>query len=79
MDLEFRPIRAEEADRYLRQIETAFTYVPTEDDIGRESGIMAQVWSLLTGLQERWNGANLRHDEMQGLGFGRAVAAARAE
>jgi hypothetical protein len=35
---------------------------------------MAQVWSLLTGLQERWNGANLRYDEVQGPGFVRAVA-----
>ena len=58
---------------------TKVVIVPTENDMGRESGIMAQVWSLLTGLQERWNGANLRHDEVQGLGFGRAFAAAGAE
>ena len=40
VDLEFRPIRAEEADRYLRQIETAFTYVPTEDDIRHERSVL---------------------------------------
>lgn len=40
MDLEFRPIRPDEADRYLRLIETAFTFVPSEDDIRHERSVL---------------------------------------
>src|SRR5918994_522818 len=35
---------------------------------------MAEVWSVLTGLQERPNGANLRHGDAQAPGIMKAVA-----
>lgn len=36
MDLEFRPIEPEEAERYFRSIERAFTGVPTEEEVRLE-------------------------------------------
>ena len=36
MDLDIRAIRTDEIDRYLHEIETPFSYVPTEEDVRRE-------------------------------------------
>ena len=36
MDLDIRAIRTDEVDRYLHEVETPFSYVPTEEDVRRE-------------------------------------------
>jgi predicted acetyltransferase len=40
VDLEFRPIEPEEAERYFRSIERAFTGVPTEEEVRLELSLL---------------------------------------